>query len=125
MTAGERLTAAYQATVVGLSGELDAGDASWVAPLKAALSADARQIVVDLRDVSFIDSSVIRELLRAYRAVQPGGWLRLVYTHNTIHRIIEVCGLLEVFPQYLTPAAAGRGNPRKHPWREVEELSHE
>ena len=125
MTAGERLPAVHQATVVGLSGELDAGDPSWAVELQAALAGGVRQIVLDLREVTFIDSSVIREILRAHRAVREEGWVRLVYTHSSIHRIIEVCGLSDVFPQFLTPAAAGRGNPRHLPWREAQESSHE
>lgn len=120
MTAGERITTAFEPTVVALTGELDAGDAAWMDELRSVIDSGTDQIVLDLRDVSFIDSSVIRELLRVHRAVQPDGWVRLVYTHNVISRIIDVCGLSELFPQYLTPESAGRGHSR-HGSREVRE----
>jgi len=118
MTAGEHASVAQQPSVIALSGELDAGDTTWAVRLTSELEAGAEQIILDLREVTFIDSSVVRELLRAHAAVEPDGWVRIVYTHSVIKRIIDVCGLSDLFPQYLTPAAAGRGNPRQHAPRE-------
>ncbi len=40
------------------------------------------------------------------RVSERGGWVRIVYTHHLIKRVIEICGLTEVFPQYPTVAAA-------------------
>lgn len=102
--------------VVSYSGELDAGDADWVDEITLALDRGARRLVVDLVDVTFIDSSVVRSLVQAYRRVGRDGWVRLVYTHNIIRRVIEVCGLADVLPQYTTVDAARRGAPsRLHP----------
>lgn len=95
--------------VVGFSGELDAGVTDMADELQA-LAGEADRIVVDMLNVSFIDSSVVRSLIVAHRTVTArGGWLRVVYTHHLVRRVIEMCGLTEVFPQYATVDAAYRG----------------
>lgn len=96
--------------VVRLSGELDAGDAGFTESLLEPVDSGARHLIVDMLNVSFIDSSVIRALVLAHRATSdPGGWLRVVYTHHIIRRVIEMCGLTELLPQYATIESARRG----------------
>lgn len=88
-------------------GELDAATQELSRALDSAVAGGADHLVVDLLDVTFIDSSVVRDLVLAHRAVSGrGGWVRIVYTHHLIKRVIEICGLTEVFPQYPTVAAA-------------------
>lgn len=104
--------------VVRLSGELDAGDAGLADEL-VQLSGGSGYIIVDMVNVSFIDSSVIRALVLVHRRVtDAGGWLRLVYTHHMVRRVIEMCGLAAVFPQYPTIDAARRGVPCHPPLSE-------
>jgi len=96
--------------VVALSGELDVADADWSETLDDALGDGASRLVLDLTNVTFIDSSVVRALVLAYReANERGGWVRVVYTHHLIRRVIEICGLAEVLPQYTSVEAAVRG----------------
>lgn len=103
-------TIAPEPQVVRLSGELDAGDSGLAGELLDQLDAGAGGVVVDMLNVSFIDSSVIRALVLAHRQVTAGGgWLRVVYTHHMVRRVIEMCGLAESFPQYPTIEAARRG----------------
>ena len=99
--------------VLTLSGELDAADPGWADELQEALRAGQRQVVVDLRNVTFIDSSVIRALVLAGKKVPQDGWLRLVYTHHLIRRVIDICGLSEAFPQFTTLDAAVRNAPSR------------
>jgi anti-anti-sigma factor len=95
--------------VVRFSGELDAGDPDFAAELLTPISGGSSRVIVDLLNVSFIDSSVIRALLLAQREVEGGeGWLRVVYTHHLVRRVIDMCGLAEVFPQYPSIEAARR-----------------
>jgi len=102
--------------VVSLAGELDAADAGWAVELDNAIDLGAREIVVDLLNVTFADSSVIRELVRAHRRTADEGWVRLVYTQHVIRRVIDICGLSEVLPQFSTVESALRGSPSKlHP----------
>ena len=96
--------------MVRFSGELDAGDSSFGDDLLARIEGGAGRVIVDMLNVSFIDSSVIRILVLAHRGTtSAGGWLRVVYTHHLVRRVIEMCGLAEVLPQYPTIEAARRG----------------
>jgi stage II sporulation protein AA (anti-sigma F factor antagonist) len=100
-------------------GKLDAATDELARALDSAVAGGADHLVVDLLDVTFIDSSVVRDLVLAHRAVsERGGWLRIVYTHHLITRVIEICGLSEIFPQYPTVAAAISRTPH-HPDVEV------
>jgi anti-anti-sigma factor len=95
--------------VVVAEGELDVADES-LQKLLLDLVTDDRGLVVDLLNVTFIDSSVVRALVLAHReASERGGWLRVVYTHHLIRRVIEICGLAELLPQYTSVEAAVRG----------------
>lgn len=95
--------------VVSLAGELDAADPSWAQRLAASVDTGRLHVVVDMLNVTFIDSSVVRELILAHkRLADQDGWLRLVYTHHLIARVIEICGLADIFPQYPTVDAALR-----------------
>ncbi|HET9059012.1 MAG TPA: STAS domain-containing protein [Acidimicrobiales bacterium] len=96
--------------VVRFDGELDAGDTSFENDLLAAASSGARAVVVDMRRVSFVDSAVVRALVVAHRTLtSTGGWLRVVYTHHLIRRVIDLCGLSELLPQYSSIESALRG----------------
>lgn len=96
--------------MVRFSGELDAGDSSFGDDLLSRIGDGTSRVVVDMLNVSFIDSSVIRILVLAHRGTTAaGGWLRVVYTHHLVRRVIEMCGLADVLPQYPTIEAARRG----------------
>lgn len=102
-----------EAVVIRLAGELDAGQPTASDALLRAVEEGASQLIVDMIDVSFVDSSVVRALLLAERATSAaGGWLRVVFTHHVITRVIEICGLTAVLPQYATVEAARRGVQR-------------
>ena len=100
-------------TVVTLSGELDASDIAWADELRDALDGGTDQLIIDLRGVTFVDSSFVRELLVAHKRLGPQGWLRVVYTHHLIGRVIDICGLAATFPQFTTVDAATRDMPRR------------
>lgn len=99
--------------VISLSGELDAADASWADEISAALDAGHTRLVVDLLNVTFIDSSVVRALLLAQRRIGGHGWIHLVYTSHLISRVIQICGLADSFPQFTTVAGAVRSAPTR------------
>jgi anti-anti-sigma factor len=99
--------------VISLSGELDAADASWADEIATALDAGCDRLVIDLLNVTFIDSSVVRELILAQRRVGADGWIHLVYTHHLISRVIQICGLADTFPQFTTVAGAVRSAPTR------------
>jgi anti-sigma B factor antagonist len=91
-------------TVVELFGEIDLAGAGLIsAHLDQVTAADRPRIVVDLRQVSFIDAGGLDPLVRArQRALRRGGELSLICTDPRILRTLRLAGLLPGFP--LTPA---------------------
>jgi anti-sigma B factor antagonist len=90
--------------VLTLSGEVDL----YTAPnLKQAIvdSVDdgCTSLVIDLEQVSFIDSSGLGVLISGLRRVKEhGGTLRLVCTKDGILKIFRITGLDKVFPVFAT-----------------------
>jgi anti-anti-sigma factor len=64
--------------------------------LNEVIDAGATIVVLDLAEVDFIDSSGIREIVRAGRRLQDdGGRLLVENTSGATQRILEVTGILE------------------------------
>lgn len=99
--------------VATLTGEWDAADERLEDILLGQVRSGDGRLVVDMLNVSFIDSSVVRALVAAYvEANARGGWVRLVYTHHVVRRVIEICGLADLLPQFGAVDAAARGHER-------------
>ncbi|MBO8188790.1 anti-sigma factor antagonist [Streptomyces spirodelae] len=61
------------------------------------------RLVVDMRDVTFLDCSVIRVLLRARTtALSQEGWLVLVCEHVPVGRLLRRLELQHLLPHYPT-----------------------
>jgi anti-anti-sigma factor len=85
--------------VLRLSGELDVGgtDDAYKQLLALPLTRGA-QLVVDLRDVTFLDSTGLRLILRARdHAARHGAGFVLVRGPAQVMRVLEVTGLEEQF----------------------------
>ncbi|MDQ1635882.1 MAG: anti-sigma factor antagonist [Frankiaceae bacterium] len=108
-----------------VAGELDVAGSELSSGLTSALESGASRIVVNLLEVTFIDSSVLRTLLLAHREVTARhGWIRLVYTNRLIGRVISLTGLEQVLPQYASVAGARAGRAlREGPPRPRDEES--
>jgi anti-sigma B factor antagonist len=83
--------------VISAGGEIDLHTAPeldrWI---DEALQAGRRHVVVDMSEVTFIDSTAIGVLVRAHRgAVEARGSLRLVCTDKNVLRILAFAGLDE------------------------------
>lgn len=97
--------------VLVIAGEYDAGDIDLRDRVLAAVAEGDGRVVVDMIDVTFADSSVVRALVAGFQAAdERGGWLRLAYTHHMVRRVIEICGLEELLPQYPSVQAAVSGH---------------
>ncbi|MFE5220450.1 MULTISPECIES: STAS domain-containing protein [unclassified Streptomyces] len=95
-------TATDGITVITVTGEIDQNSAP---PLTGALQSAARgerpRIVVDMRQVTFIDSSGINDFLTARRDLAAaGGWLRLAGVPDRVLRILTIVGLDTVIGCY-------------------------
>jgi anti-anti-sigma factor len=84
-------------TVIALSGELDTDS---VADLRLALTRalDSTAVEIDMAQVTFMDSSGLRELIGAYkRREAAGGSLRIVEPSTRVERLLKLTGQYERF----------------------------
>jgi len=84
---------------VSLSGDLDAATApEFDAALDPVLDAGANDITIDVEELSFLDSSGLRSLVRAReRALAAGGALQLTNAGPAVRRVLEITRLEEAF----------------------------
>lgn len=85
--------------ILTVRGEIDVATSPELHELLSDLIADGPEvIIVDLTDVTFIDSTGLGVLVGAVRDVRAGGGdLRLVVTQPQIIKLLELTGLDEVF----------------------------
>lgn len=91
-------------TVVWARGEIDFATApDLVQELAGAVRAPRCRVIVDLTEVTFMDSAGILALSRARRtAAANSGELRLVGARPMIRKVLRVTGLEEIFPVHST-----------------------
>jgi anti-anti-sigma factor len=84
--------------VVALRGELDVADAASVAAAVNAVAVRARELIVDLAGLEFIDSSGLTALLLARKqARKAGGDLLLAGPQDQVLRVLAAIRLAGVF----------------------------
>ena len=85
-------------TVVAVAGELDIASAPMLKDaIKRARQDDADDLVVDLRDLEFMDVSGLRVLIRAHQhAEEAGGRLRLANVRESVRRLLTLTGTNEI-----------------------------
>ncbi|WP_392543259.1 STAS domain-containing protein [Oryzobacter telluris] len=88
-----------EVTVVTVAGEVDVYTAAQLrAALDEEVAADHVQLVVDLDDVTFLDSTGLGVLVGRLKLVRnQSGWLRLVCSNERILRVFRITGLDKVF----------------------------
>ena len=104
MTAGQTFPSVFK-----LTGEVDIARQAELDAIAAA-AAEARLAIVDLAEVTFVDSTVIDWLLRTKRVIEEkNGRLRVVAPKGLVTRLIaitELEGVIEVFPTQLEAAGS-------------------
>ncbi len=79
-------------TLLTLNGSLDGATADQVrAAVRQAAGAGADEVVIDLTDLRFIDSSGLAALLEADRVLPRGA--SLVGSHGVVRRVLQVAAL--------------------------------
>lgn len=90
----ERVTEAAPPGValLALAGELDLTSATELrAALEAAAAEGAKRVVLDLEEVAFVDSSMLKELLRANAHMrETGSELVLVAPQPSVRRLLDL-----------------------------------
>src|SRR5437868_12473466 len=93
--------------IVTVSGEFDLARCIKLAPeLNAVLRSEARAIVIDLEDVSLIDSSGIALLLNAFRRLDQDGRRLAIACPRAQRRVFELTALDRQLPMYETTSDA-------------------
>jgi len=84
--------------VIELAGELDLSGVARVSEAFAdAFDTDARVIVLDLRDLEFLDSTGVHTILKAERsASEQNRSLVIVRGPRQVQQIFEISGILEM-----------------------------
>jgi anti-sigma B factor antagonist len=97
-----------QIQLFGLGGTLDIATSPTLrAALLEAADRANHEIVVDLTQLEFLDSTGLGALIGAHkRATEHGGSVRLVAHEGQILRLLRITGLLDVFSVYPSVEAA-------------------
>src|SRR5438445_2978991 len=96
-------------TVLDLSGRITLGEGSVVLRdvIREILGKGEKKILLNLGDVTYIDSSGIGELVSAFTAVRKeGGELKLLNLTKKVHDLLQITKLYTVFDVKDDEAAA-------------------
>jgi anti-sigma B factor antagonist len=93
----DMMTVSVTGNAVTVTGEVDTSNCDQLDDAIAALNS-TRPARVNLSNVTFMDSSGLRVLLRHHQLRTAGGsQLELVAPSTQVRRVVEVLGLLDVF----------------------------
>ncbi len=96
-------------TVVDVSGRITLGEACKLLRevIREQLGKGQKNILLNLADVTYIDSSGIGELVSAYTAVSnQGGQLKLLNLTKKVHDLLQITKLYTVFDVHNDEAGA-------------------
>jgi anti-sigma B factor antagonist len=96
-------------TVVDLSGNIKLGEGTSVLreTVKDLLGKGQKKILLNLGEISYIDSSGIGELVSAFTSVRnQGGELKLLHLTKKVHDLLQITKLYTVFDVKDDEAAA-------------------
>ncbi len=98
-----------QATILDLSGRITLGEGlgDLRDSIREALTGDRKHILLNLADVSYIDSSGLGQLIGSYATVTDrGGQLKLINLQKKVNDLLQITKLLTVFETHNSEAAA-------------------
>ena len=101
-------------TVIDVSGRITLGEAckDLREVIRGELGKSQKNILLNLADVTYIDSSGIGELVSAFTAVSnQGGKLKLLNLTKKVHDLLQITKLYTVFDVYDDEAKAVSGFP--------------
>jgi len=97
--------------IVDLSGRITLGEGSGLvrSTIKDLTAAGHKSILLNLKDVSYIDSAGLGELVGAYASVShAGGQVKLLNVHSRVKDLLQVTKLYTVFVAFQDEAEALR-----------------
>ena len=96
-------------TILDLSGKITIGEGSVQLreAVRKLLDEGKKKVLLNLGDVSYVDSSGIGELVSSYTTTgNQGGQLKLLSLTKKIHDLLQITKLLTVFETYDSEADA-------------------
>ncbi len=87
-------------TIIDLSGRITLGEGSVILrdTIRNSIGQGVKKIILNLGDVTYIDSSGIGELVSAYTSVRnQGGELKLLNLTKKVHDLLQITKLYTVF----------------------------
>jgi len=99
------------AVILDLSGRITLGEplSELRDSIREALAGDRKNLVLNLADVSYIDSSGLGQLISSYATVTSrGGQMRLLNLQNRVNDLMQITKLLTVFETHTNEEAALR-----------------
>ncbi|MER5717544.1 STAS domain-containing protein [Streptomyces sp. NPDC002132] len=91
------VTATDGIRVLTLSGEIDHHTGDQLRDALHVTGTARPRIVIDMRQVTFMDSSGINILITAYRAVtEADGWIRLAASTDPVLRVLQLVGVDDI-----------------------------
>lgn len=97
--------------VVDLCGRITLGE-GWGTlhqTIKRLLEQGHRRVLLNLKEVTYIDSAGLGELVGSYATLtNQGGEMKLVYAENKVRDVLQVTRLASVFENFHDEAAALR-----------------
>ena len=100
-----------EAVILDLSGRITLGQplVELRDSIREALAGDRKNIVLNLGDVSYIDSSGLGQLISSYATTTSrGGQMKLLKLQKRVNDLMQVTKLLTVFETYTSEQAALR-----------------
>jgi len=98
-------------TIVDLSGRITLGEGSSILreTVRDLISKGQKNILLNLGDVTYIDSSGIGELVSSFTSVSnQGGKLKLLNLQRKVHDLLQITKLYTVFEVHTDEASAVR-----------------
>ena len=98
-----------EAAILDLSGRLTLGEAlgDLRDSIREALAGDRKNILLNLAEVSYIDSSGLGQLIGSYATVTDrGGQMKLLNLQKKVNDLMQITKLLTIFETYTGEAAA-------------------
>ena len=80
---------------LALSGRLDTVSAPELEAVLDEVLPDAKDLTFDLAGLEFIASSGLRLILRAQKAMNPQGSMRLVHVNDAVMEIFDITGFMD------------------------------
>jgi anti-sigma B factor antagonist len=96
-------------SIVDLSGRLTLGEGSGTlrSTIKDLIAKGSRKILVNLKDVSYVDSSGLGEMISSYATVtNAGGQIKLLNAQNRVRDLLTITKLYSVFEDFSDEASA-------------------